>query len=111
MFSINGNTIKITRGDTGVFTLTVKNGNADYDYSNDTVLFSVKQNTRTNEYLIQKTVRYGENVVILPADTQNLGYGTYVFDVQLTTDGGIVDTIITPSPFIVSEEVTFNYVE
>lgn len=36
MFSINGNTIKITRGDTGVFTLTIKDGDTDYDYSNVT---------------------------------------------------------------------------
>ena len=110
MFSINGNKITITRGDTGVFTLTVKNGDTEYDYSNDEVLFTVKQNTRANEYVIQKTVRYGENITIAPADTQRLGYGTYVYDVQLTS-GGIVDTIIPPSPFVIAEEVTFNYVE
>ena len=108
-FSINGNTIKITRGDTGVFTLTIKDGDTDYDYSNDAVLFTVKQNTRANDHVIQKTVQYGENITITPADTQSLGYGSYVYDVELTTAGGIVDTIIEPSPFIIGEEVTFNY--
>ena len=110
MFSINGTAIKITRGDTGIFTLTIKNGDTEYDYSNDEVLFTVKQNTRVNEHLIQKAVIYGENITITPADTQNLGYGSYVYDVQLTS-GGIVDTVIPPSPFIVCEEVTFNYAE
>lgn len=108
MFSINGNTIKITRGDTGVFTLTIKDGDTDYDYSNDAVLFTVKHSTRANDYVIQKAVHYGENITITPADTQKLGYGTYVYDVEVT-HGGIVDTVIEPSPFIVGEEVTFNY--
>ena len=109
MFAIKGNVITITRGDTGIFTLNVKQGEADYNYSNDTVLFTVKRNVKTEEVLIQKTVQYGENIVIDPSDTQDLKYGEYVYDIQLTTAGGIVDTIITPSKFIVANEVTFNY--
>ena len=113
MFAIINNDIKITRGDTGVFTLAIKNGNTDngntdYDYSNDTVLFTVKQNTLTTDVLIQKTVRYGENVAIEPSDTANLSYGEYWYDVQVTTQGGIVDTVITPHKFRVLDEVTFN---
>lgn len=108
MFSIVGTTIKITRGDTGIFTFDVMNEGAEYDYSNDTVLFTVKQNTLTTDILFQKQIRYGENVTILPADTDNLSYGEYVYDIQLTTEGGFVDTVITPSKFIVTPEVTFN---
>lgn len=106
MFSINGNTIKITRGDTGVFSFDVMNEGTPYDYSNDTVLFTVKQNTYTPDFLIQKQIRYGENVTISPADTENLVYGEYVYDIQLTT-GNFVDTVIPPSKFIVLPEVTF----
>ena len=108
MFAIINNDIKITRGDTGTFTLAIKNGNTDYDYSADTVLFTVKQNTLTTDVLIQKTVRYGENVTIEPSDTANLSYGEYWYDVQVTTQGGIVDTVITPHKFRVLDEVTFN---
>lgn len=107
MFKVNGNTITITRGDTGIFTLNIKTpAGADYDYSNDNVLFTVKKTTHDAEALIQKQVIYGENVTISPADTSGLQYGSYVYDVQLTT-GNIVDTVIPPSGFIVKEEVTF----
>ena len=107
MFKINNKTISITRGDTGIFTLTIKNGDNDYDYSNDTVKFTVKESTTAAEPLIQKTVVYGQNIVIEPSDTANLKYGDYVYDVQLTTSGGIVDTVIVPSKFVVLPEVTF----
>lgn len=40
-----------------------------------------------------------------PEDTKNLNFGTYVYDVELTTKDGIVDTFITPSSFKITEEV------
>lgn len=108
MFKIDGTNITITRGDTGIFSLNIKNASGqDYDFSSDTVLLTVKANTYTSDKLIQKTVTYGENITIAPADTEHLNYGEYVYDVQLTTAGGIVDTIIQPSKFIVLPEVTF----
>lgn len=108
MFKIIGNTINITRGDTGLFTLNITDGSGQpYDYSNDTVIFTVKSNVYTTDHLIQKTVRYGEIVTIQPEDTSNLCYGEYWYDVQVTTQSGIVDTVITPSKFIVRTEVTF----
>lgn len=109
MFSIVGNTIKITRGDTGIFTLDINGG--EYDYSNDSVLFTVKQNTLTADIIFQKTVTYGNAVIILPEDTRGLSYGEYVYDVQVTTSaesGSVVDTVITPSKFVVMPEVTFD---
>lgn len=107
MFQINNKTIKITRGDTGIFTLDIKRQDGTpYDYSNDTVLFTVKQDTNTDVVLIQKTVVYGENITIEPNDTKSLKYGDYVYDVEVTS-GNIVDTIISPSKFIVLPEVTF----
>ena len=108
MFSIEGNTIKITRGDTGIFTLELKNGTQTYDYTNDTVVLTVKQDTVTKSHLIQKTITYGNNVAFAPADTAALPYGEYWYDVQVTTSGGQVDTVIPPSKFVVMPEVTFS---
>lgn len=108
MFKITNNVIRITRGDTGIFTLYLQSGCLNYDYSNDTVLFTVKANTYTEEILIQKQVVYGENVIINPSDTANLPYADYVYDVQVTTANGVVDTVIPPTKFIVTQEVTFN---
>lgn len=107
VFAIENKTIKITRGDSAVFTLDVKQNGEEYDYTNDEVKFTVKKNTNTDEILIQKTAHYGEDVMLEPEDTENLPYGDYVYDVQLKTDGGFVDTIITPSKFTVLPEVTF----
>ena len=108
MFRLDGTNITITRGDTGIFSFAIKDANGqDYDFSNDTVLFTVKANTYTTTIIFQKQVIYGENIIIAPTDTAQLRYGEYVYDVQLTTAGGIVDTVIPPSKFIVKEEVTF----
>ena len=91
-----------------MFTLSVTSGGESYDYSSDQVLFTVKRNTYTNEIIFQKNVGYGQVVMILPEDTASLPYGTYVYDVQVTTAQGIVNTVITPNPFIVDREVTWN---
>lgn len=107
MFKINGKTIQITRGDTGIFTLALTSAGQPYDYSNDEVLFTVKRNVNTTEIVFQKTVVYGENVTIEPQDTASLSYGNYVYDVQVTS-GAVVDTVITPSVFEVLHEVTFG---
>lgn len=107
MFKIVGNTIQITRGDTGIFTLALTSAGQPYDYSNDEVLFTVKRNTRTTEIVFQKQILYGENVTIEPQDTASLSYGNYVYDVQVTS-GAVVDTVIPPSTFSVLQEVTFG---
>ena len=108
MFKVSNKTISITRGDTGTFSLNITTANGtDYDYSNDTVLFTVKRSVYEANHLIQKQVVYGENIVIEPNDTASLPYGEYWYDVQVTTEGGVVDTVIPPSKFIVLQEVTF----
>lgn len=108
MFRIENNVITITRGDTASFSVTIKQSDGTtYDYSNDTVLFTVKQNICTTEKLLQKTVVYGEDVVLLPSDTEGLPYGDFWFDVQLTGGAGTVQTVITPTKFRITGEVTF----
>ena len=44
-------------------------------------------------------------LTIEPEDTKDLGFGKYVYDVEITFSDGTVDTFITASPFILSEEV------
>ena len=108
MFSIDGKHITITRGDTGLFTLGIKSDGEAYDYSADTVVFTVKTDTYTNKILFQKTIAFNEVVVIEPGDTEKLAYGDYVYDVQVTTEQGVVSTVIPPSRFTVAQEVTFG---
>ncbi len=106
MFQIVNNTIKITRGDSGEIDIAIYDTDGSkYELKDgDEVLFTVKEGTYSPNALIQKT---GTKISILPEDTKSLSYRKYVFDVQLTTATGTVDTIIPPSTFEVLSEVTF----
>lgn len=108
MFKIENKKIQITRGDTGMFTLSLSQDGQEYDYSSDAVVLTVKKNVYTTETVMQKHISYGENVVIEPSDTAELDFGDYVYDVQVKTPGGIVDTVIPPSTFSVLPEVTVD---
>ena len=107
MLKISNQEITLTRGDTARISLGITSGGQAYDYSADTVVFSVKKSTVTPDYIFQKTVQDCV-VTILPTDTASLPYGTYVYDVQLTTTGGDVCTVVTPHNFVVAQEVTWS---
>lgn len=107
MFQIRGDTIFVTRGDSAVFNLDLlyADGNPFALQSGDVLTFTVKKTTSDKDALIQKNVT--DAIVLKPSDTSGLAYGRYVYDLQLTRANGYVETIITPSTFIVGEEVTF----
>lgn len=108
MLSVSGTTIKLTRGDTAYLSLDLTMDGEAYEYADgDTVTLSVRVNTDDNpEYLFQKVVNAGETIVIQPEDTKPLAYGRYKYDVQLNTVQGEVFTVIEPSTFQITEEVT-----
>lgn len=108
MFEIYRNDISITRGDSAIFEITItdKQKNIYTPIETDEVLFTVKDSTSSKVVVFQKPVTNNQ-VIIDPADTDNLHYGKYVYDVQLKTADGWVDTIIPPHAFNVLEEVTF----
>ena len=107
MLKTIGTNIELTRGDTAELSLDVKkNDGTAYDFSNDTAVLTVKSSTITSEIMFQKTFSSGE-IKINPEDTASMKYGTYKYDVQITTAGGDVYTVIPPSDFIIAQEVTF----
>ena len=107
MLYIEGNTIKLTRGDTAYLNVPLTMGGATYEMTDtDTLTFSVKKNTRDNGYMFQKRVTGTNNFHIEPTDTAYLSFGKYTYDVQLNTNGGDVFTVIPPSTFEVLTEVT-----
>lgn len=107
MLSIRNNQITLTRGDTARIDLAISKDGSAYDFSADTVIFTVKESVYASDYLIQKTVTDGV-IYIAPADTESLAYGTYVYDVQDTTANGDICTVIPPTKFIVAPEVTWT---
>ena len=110
MFRISENEIQITRGDTGRVELdiTQTDGKPYERQPGDIVTFTVKKSTSDLTPIIQKLVGESNAFTIEPADTENLDYGPYFYDVQLVcASDNSVNTIIVPSLFIVEEEVTF----
>lgn len=107
-YSIKNKTITLTRGDT----LKVKVNIFDADgepYTpdqNDSIRFALKQKYEDPAPLIVKAIPNDTLILQLdPQDTKPLEFGKYVYDIQLTNGSGEIDTFITKSQFILSEEV------
>lgn len=115
-FSVIRNRISITRGDSAQITLTIRDrvtGRPFVPGTDDRLTFTVKRAVTDKEVLITKTLDNGiirqESdclLLLLPEDTARLPFGTYRHDVELVLVSGYTDTVIPPSPFIVTGEVT-----
>lgn len=107
MFRIEDRTIYITKGDTALILFKVQ----DYILKpGDTVKFTVKKNITSSLISIQKVItQFTEegNVRIQLSDSDtDLIPGKYYYDIQLNLIDGRVDTVITPSIFMVEKGVT-----
>ena len=104
MFEVNGNNIKLTRGDSFYCQLTVNQGEEPYVFQEgDELRFALKRKLKTPgggnyadcEALLTKTIPTDTLILALaPADTKSLKFGSYDYDIQLTFADGAVDTFI-----------------
>ena len=86
MFTVDEkNNIKLTRGDSATFELTVKDGDDNtYDFSGDVVKFGVKRSALdTGEALLQKTFDENGKIAFTPEDTAKMAYGDYIYNVTI----------------------------
>ena len=111
---MQGRTIRISRGDSGLLRLNVAGAALD---EGDRAVFTVKR--RGGGTAIEKVIRPKENafdVPLLPEETGRMPAGTYEWDVRIVlsakedetgrvTDGREVITPIPPSPFLVMKVV------
>lgn len=111
---IDGINIYHTRGDTFIAQLTLKYKGTGEPYvpvTGDSIRFALKKKYTDAEPLIVKNIPVNTLLLELdPDDTKELEPATYVFDIELTTHDGIVDTFIPPEPeetarFILTKEV------
>ena len=109
MFNIYDNKIMLTRGDTAVMELEILDVNSGtYEgQPGDTAVFTVKKDTITKEKMLQKVFNADGQIRINPEETESWDYGTYYYDVELTQGDGVVQTIITPTEFYITDETTF----
>lgn len=100
--------IKLTRGDTAWLTVTITRDTGElYEIQNDdTLTLSVKKKITDKEYAFKKEVKGKDTFHIEPKDTENLYFGCYKYEVQVTTKDGDVYTVIEPTTFELLEEVT-----
>lgn len=108
MFSVQDNNIAMIRGDSGIFKIDVIDvaGNAVALDDNDVLTFTLRRATRSPTIVLQKTIADG-TLTINPSDTQDMPFGSYVYDVELKRADGYTDTIIPPHEFLLLEEVTY----
>lgn len=106
------NRIYLTRGDSATLKLSVTDSEgADYDFSGDEVKFSMKRYVSDANPVVQKTFDENGQITFTPEDTAELGFGDYLYDVQLShtdesTGTVYVDTIIIPTTFTVGAEIS-----
>lgn len=117
MIIIKKNKITMTRGDTLITTVSMVNKTTGEEYipvEGDSIRFAVKHPTLNaqgtefidTEPLILKTIPIDTRILQLdPEDTKSLGFGEYVYDIELTYADGNVDTFITECDFILKPEV------
>lgn len=107
---LNDNMIQLTRGDTAAITVDIFDEvtSAQYEMaSDDTLTLTIKKTVNDRTYYVQKIVTGTNRIIIEPADTKNMGFGTYVYDVQLDKASGEASTVIGPSTFELLTEVTW----
>ena len=115
MVIVDGNNVTMTRGDTFIAQIEMKdkNGVVYSPMQGDVIRFTLrdpKMNNKKTKYydsdpLVTKIVP--NNTLLLrldPADTKNLGFGEYVYFVELTYANGVVDTFIAESSFVLTPE-------
>lgn len=116
---VKKNAITMTRGDTfrthvDIFR-EVDGEKIPYTPSgSDVVRFALKHptmNASRTEYtdqnpLITKEIPLETMILtLLPSDTKSLGFGEYVYDIELTMEDGTVDTFISEAGFTLTPEV------
>lgn len=102
------NKITLTRGDTLIARIKIITSEGDpYEPSeNDTVRFAMKASVKDEEPLLIKDIPVSTmELRIESEDTKKLPFGKYVYDVELAKETGEVDTFITKSPLVLTEEV------
>ena len=112
---INGTDIALTRGDTAIFSLEIRDIDDELIQfeKGDKVYFTVKTSTETTNIIFQKIINiaYTQEEIVIdiePDDTKDLRYKDYVYDIQYNRANGEVHTVVPVSKFTVAHEVTYD---
>lgn len=80
--------------------------------SGDFIEFSVRKNIKKDRIIHKVVSEFDEEgkayILLNPEDTEDLDFGVYVYDIQLTRSSGWTKHIIPASPLILKGETTHN---
>lgn len=104
----SNNNISITRGDTGIFTISLvdKDGEPYIPAEGSSIRFAMskKYGSTQGDLLIEKDIPIDTMTLELePNDTKHLNFGSYLYDIQLTDEAGRVSTVVMANVKITKE--------
>ena len=116
MFTIEENKIYLTRGDTAEIQVKLEklDGTIYRTQQGDAVYFRMKRypTNNTSEILIEKTAAIVPDieedditVSLVPADTINLDFGEYSYEIELVTEAEEHYTVIADTEFVIGKEI------
>ena len=109
MYKIEGTTIYLTRGDSFYAEVEMIDKVTGEEYvpeEGDRVRFALKRRCEDKTALLIKEIPIETQMLHLePQDTKSLSFGEYVYDIELTTASGDVDTFIWEAKFVLGKEV------
>lgn len=105
---LSGTNISMTRGDSE--SLTVR---CSVPFTDGDMLFMTVRSDAESPIEFQKTVTdfgpQGEAVIVIDHDdTEGMDFGDYLYDMQVTRESGTVTTLVKPSKFTLTEEITYG---
>lgn len=107
MFAIDKlNKIYITKGDNAqmLIKLVDRYGKERQIFDDDTITLTVRKRIKGEAVITKTAVNNAFDFV--PEDTKLLKAGQYYYDIQLTTFGGKIFTVVPLSIFEIGEEIT-----
>lgn len=108
MLKVSGNKIELTRGDTMILEVELKDemGEIYTPTETDKIFFRLKRNATAKEMFVVKEIPYDTMILQLnEEDTENLKFGTYVYEIELVTSNDYHFTAIANEEFVISEEL------
>ena len=109
MYTIEGQKVTLTRGDTFKVEVGMKSSVDGSPYTpveGDVIKFGLKKYPEDEELLVTKTIPNNTRLLHLaPADTASLDFGRYHYDIEITLENGDKDTFINNQEFWIAPEV------
>ena len=115
MLKITGHRVYLTRGDSCILKIGMKNKHTRQIYipvPGDTLRFALKTkascgcpNSEEEHTVLTKSIPIETQVLeLVPSDTKGLPYGEYWYDIEITFADGRVDTFIADATFELGRE-------